>query len=170
MITHSLPAIDNSNLDDQVPTISRYLSEWRPNDSTELMDPRTEETYRRCIVYLETIYRHISEREPWQALGRRILAFPSVGLSNFQGLLEDHHPRALVILAHLLAMTKRIDNSWWIFQGVADYHVKRIASLVPHEWQWALEWPFRVLETVAADRCFQSASECTPIHSTIISP
>lgn len=150
---HSAPTIDNRNLAGQSPGIFHWLLEWTPEGSTERMDAQTKETYRICIVYIETIQKRIAEQEPWQALGRRIQTFPNVAGPSFSALIEEYQPRALVVLAHLLAMAKRIDGSWWVLHGVADYHVRGIASIIPDEWKWALEWPIRVLETDAADEC-----------------
>lgn len=154
MLIHSLPNIDNQNLDRYDLGVFRDLVEWRPGEGAEPTDNRTRETYRICVAYVETVYKRIAEKEPWHSLGRRILAFPNVGESAFLSLLEDKQPRALVILAHILAMMKRLELGWWIFKDVPDYHVRGIAAIVPAEWQWAMEWPMRVLETGAADECF----------------
>lgn len=154
MLINSLPSIDNMNLDRHELSTFKDLLDWRPEGSTERMDNRTRETYRTCVAYIETIYQRIASKEVWHALGRRILAFPNVGDAALLSLLDDHQPRALVILAHLLAMMKRMEIGWWIFKDVADYHVRGIGAMIPAEWQWAMEWPLKVLETGGADECF----------------
>lgn len=154
ILIHSSPPIDNRDLDHKSPVIFSDLVHWQSSDAPEVMTQPVRDTYRRLVVYIESIYRHIAEGEPSEVLGRRILAFASIESSTFLVLLDEHRPRALVILAHLLAISKRLDTSWWIFRGIADYHVRGIAGLVPAGWKWALEWPFKVLETGASEECF----------------
>lgn len=154
MLIHSLPGIDNMDLDRHVLGVFEDLVRWRPENEPDISDHRMRETYRTCVAYIETIYQRIAEKEIWHQLGRRLLAFPNVAGPTFLSLLEEHQPRALVILAHVLAMMKSIELGWWIVKDVPEYHVRGIASMVPDEWQWAMEWPLKVLDSDAADECF----------------
>lgn len=163
MLIHSNPSIDNHNLGSHVLGVFKDLADWQPEGDSQRVDFQTKEMYRKCVAYLETVYQRISQQEPWHMLGRRILAFPNIDGAAFLKALEDYQPRAMVILAHVLAMTKRLEYSWWICKDVADYHVRGIATMVPVEWQWALEWPMKVVETGASDDCFLAES---PLSTT----
>ena len=118
------------------------LLTWEANASER---QAAHEACIRPVAYLQELYMKVEQGEEWQTTARRILAFPGVVDVTFIKLLEECHPRALVVLAHVIALTKRMDDFWWVFQGVADYHVVDIAQLVPEEWQWAMNWPLRVV-------------------------
>lgn len=145
MLVHAQPTIDNRNLDYKRYEIFQELVNWQPVKSPEIVDVQAQKAYEMSVAYLQTLYVRIAEGESSKLLGRRILAFANVPGSKFTSLLAERRPRALVILAHVLAMTKRLESVWWIFQGVADYHVEGLASMIPFEWQWAMEWPLRIL-------------------------
>jgi hypothetical protein len=59
-------------------------------------------------------------------------------------LVEASDPRALAICAHVFAMTDFARDAWWL-QGTAEYEVNGIASIMPLEWQWAMEWPLYII-------------------------
>lgn len=146
-LIHLAPRIDGRN-----PTVTSgpfyELLRWQPDSDAarEELSEQTEEAYSVALGYIQTVHQRISQKEPWQALGRIILAFPSLVPDVFVKLLEEGKPRALVMLAHLLTSTKKLDRTWWVFRGVAEYHVRGIARLVPVEWQSMMAWPLRVLE------------------------
>lgn len=152
-LIHSPPVVDNRGLDYRKYNIFRALVEWESPIGVDDVHQHRE-AYETALAYIQTIYKRIAEKEPWESLGRRILAFPNVVPNSFATLLQQGQPRALVMLAHLVAMMRRLDSLWWIFNGVADFHVRGIATLVPEDWQWALAWPLKVLDTNGADSCF----------------
>ena len=42
-------------------------------------------------------------------------------------------------------MIKSVDDHW-AFHGIAEREVYGIQSLLPSEWQWAMEWPLALLQ------------------------
>ena len=146
VIIHASPGIDNRNLDFRKFSIFRSILEWQPLPP-EVMSGEDLLAYETGLAYIQTIYKRIAQGDSLKMLGRRILAFPNSAHAHFATLLEQGRSRALVMLAHLLAMSKRLEAEWWIFQNVADYHVHGMISLVPTEWRWAMKWPSDVLSS-----------------------
>ena len=97
-------------------------------------------TYRLTLAYVARVYDGLLEKEPPRLLGRRLLCLPVVIPGQFINLVEEGRPRALAILAHHFALAKAVDEHWW-FRGTADREVNGIKSILPPEWQWAMEWP-----------------------------
>lgn len=154
LMVNAEPTIDSQNLDHNQYRVFRDLLDWQPEDDPEIMDTLTRKAYELSIAYLQTLYVRIAEGEDPKLLGRRILAFPTISSGHFVSLLTEQRPRALAILATLLAMTKRLESIWWIFQGVGDYHIRGIASLLPPQWQWTLEWPLMIIQDGQSLRSF----------------
>lgn len=75
---------------------------------------------------------------------RRIVCLGVLVPARYIELLEQGRPRALAIFAHHLAFSKAIEEHWW-FHGVADRVVHGIQSILPAEWQWAMEWPLSMI-------------------------
>jgi hypothetical protein len=61
------------------------------------------------------------------------------------GLIEERRPRALAILAHYFAMAYSL-NDHWVWHGLADQQLSGIESIMPNDWQWAVEWPKKMLQ------------------------
>ncbi len=72
-----------------------------------------------------------------------ILGFPAVVSRRFVELIGEKDPRALVIISCFFAMTKAVDDVWWL-QGIAKSEVCGIMSLLPVEWQSKMDWAIRV--------------------------
>ena len=106
--------------------------------------PEIEEAYEKTLNFMGSIRRGILDNEPETTLARRFLEFALYAPKPFSECVDKHRPRALVILAHLFAMTKKVEGSWW-FRGAAERHVYGIRNIVPPEWQWAMEGPLRDL-------------------------
>lgn len=146
MLLTSKPTIDIPTFHPSENSTFLYLLEWQPRIDREPMDEATMETYQKSLVLVQYVHKHVEERTSWKTLGRRIMAFPNLVPQDFATFLEQRRPRAMVMLAHLIALTKPLNSKWWIFNGVAEYHVKGIAQLVPPEWQWAMNWPLETIE------------------------
>ena len=105
---------------------------------TEPIEARN--TYRLALAYVGRVYQALLDKDPPRVLSRWMLFLPIVIPRHFISLVEQGRPRALAILAHAFAMAKAVDEHWW-FRGVADREVNGILSILPPEWQWAMEWP-----------------------------
>jgi predicted alpha/beta hydrolase family esterase len=71
-----------------------------------------------------------------------VLAFPVIVPPKFVSLLESCDPRTLVITAHYFGMIASVDELLWL-RGVAVREITGILTIVPLDWNWAMEWPLR---------------------------
>lgn len=96
----------------------------------------TKQAYEHAVAYLNWAHKK-PERN-------RILGFAATVSRRFIELIESYDPRALVTIACFFAMTKVVDDVWWL-QGVAKQEVNGIFSLLPQEWYARMDWPLRVV-------------------------
>jgi hypothetical protein len=96
----------------------------------------TRQAYEHAVAYLNWAHP-----KPNRA---RVLGFPATVSSRLVKLIDQHDPRALVIISCFFAMTKIVDDVWWL-EGVAAYEVDGIRTLVPEKWGQKMEWPIRVV-------------------------
>ncbi|KAH8820326.1 hypothetical protein F5884DRAFT_816197 [Xylogone sp. PMI_703] len=75
-----------------------------------------------------------------------ILGFAAIVTRRFVDLIGRKDPRTLVIVACFFAMTKAVDDVWWL-QGVAKREIMGIFNLLPEEWWPMMDWPIRVANT-----------------------
>lgn len=108
------------------------------------LDLEGRETYEQTLAYIGGVWQAIVDKEPISYLFRRLVSLGILVPTQFATFLDQGRPRALVILAHHFAMAKAAEEHWWL-RGVADREVNGIHSVVPVEWQWAMEWPLSVL-------------------------
>ncbi|ESZ92799.1 hypothetical protein SBOR_6815 [Sclerotinia borealis F-4128] len=73
----------------------------------------------------------------------RIVGFAATVSRRYIELMREQDPRALVIAACFFAMTRIVDDIWWL-QGVAKREVTGIFSLLPEEWWPKMDWPMRI--------------------------
>ena len=109
-------------------------------------------TYHGTIAYLHGLYLALLRREDPEWTRFRLFAMPGTTPPGFLDLLEREEPRAMAILARFLALTKLCDGPRY-HRGVAEFEVQGIAALMPAEWQWAMNWPFRLLELESLADC-----------------
>jgi len=95
----------------------------------------TRQAYDHSVAYLNWAYQ-----KPDRA---RILGFPAIVSRRFVEMIGEKDPRTLVITSCFFAMTKAIDEVWWL-QGIAKSEVCGIMSLLPNEWQSRMDWAIRV--------------------------
>src|SRR6202044_1146520 len=95
----------------------------------------TKQGYEHAIAFLNWAHQ-----KPERA---RITAFAATVSRRFVALIGEHDPRALVIIACVFAMTKIVDDVWWL-HGIAEKEVNGIYALLPAEWRVKMEWPMRI--------------------------
>jgi hypothetical protein len=95
----------------------------------------TKQAYEHSVAFLNWAHK-----KPMRA---RILGFAAMVSRRFVELIAQQDPRALVIIACFFAMTKAVDDVWWL-EGVANREVTGIFSLLPEEWWGKMEWPLRI--------------------------
>ena len=96
----------------------------------------TKRSYEHSVAFLNWAHQ-----KPDRA---RILGFAATVSRRFVDLIEQQDPRALCIIASFFAMTKMIDEVWWL-HGVAKREVTGIFTLLPHEWWDKMEWPIKIV-------------------------
>jgi hypothetical protein len=94
-----------------------------------------KQAYDHSVAYLN--WAHSKPERP------RILGFPATVSKRYVQLVEEQQPRALVIMACFFAMTRAVDDVWWL-HGIAKKEVTGIMSLLPESWWSRMEWPVRV--------------------------
>lgn len=108
------------------------------------LDLEIRNAYEKTLAYVGGVYRALLDKEPPRSLTRRIVCLGVLAPPRYIELLEQRRPRALAILAHHLAISRAVEEHW-MFYGVADREVNGIQSMVPAEWQWAMEWPLSMI-------------------------
>ena len=116
-------------------------------DTAAIFDPQNMAPFEALVDwsrYPEPDLEAILNKESPNVLFRRLVSLGILVTAPFATFLDQGRPRALVILAHHFAMAKAAEEHWWM-RGVADREVIGIQSVVPADWQWAMEWPLSVL-------------------------
>lgn len=101
----------------------------------EGMRDDSRQGYQHAVAFLNW-----SHRKP---VRNRILGFAATVSRRFVDLIGQHDPRALVITACFFAMTKMVDEVWWL-QGIAKREVNGICSLLPPSWWPKMEWALKI--------------------------
>ena len=115
-----------------------FLLEDLGEDLEPIHEAWREETKR---AYLHAVaYLNWAHQKPERS---RILGFAATVSKRFVDLIGQLDPRALVIIACFFAMTKVVDEAWWL-QGVAKREVMGLSELLPLEWVGKMDWPMRI--------------------------
>lgn len=101
----------------------------------ESMRTESRQAYVHAIAFINWAHK--------RPVRNRILGFAATVSRRFVDLMGQHDPRALVITACFFALTKMVDQVWWL-QGIAKREVNGIFSILPPEWWPKMEWPLRI--------------------------
>jgi len=101
----------------------------------EELRSETRRAYQHAIAFLNWAHQK-PERD-------RIIAFAATVSRRFVALIGEQDRRAMVIVACFFAMTRVVDDVWWL-RGIAKKEVNGIYSLLPPDWLPKMEWPLRV--------------------------
>lgn len=126
----------------------KTLLEWRAVD--EHLEPETQIAYDTVLRYIGFILSHIENGLDTIQLRQLWHAFPTFAPPLFVEGLRRSHPRALIILAYFFSLITSMDNVWWM-RGIAEKQILGIRSILPGEWEWALEFALRRLPVYAFD-------------------
>lgn len=121
------------------------LLDWTTHPEPDF-SPDVQNEYETVLSYVGGVYKALLEKRPPRAMFRWVMFFGFMVPDGFLRLVGMRRPRALAILAHHLAFAKVVDQHWF-FRGVADLHVRGLASIMPPEWAWAMEWPLQMLDS-----------------------
>jgi hypothetical protein len=116
------------------------LIAWRAEN--EYLNADKQVAYEMVLSYIGFILYQIETRLNTIQLRQLWHAFPMFAPPLFVEGLRMRDPRALVILAYFFSLTTSMDNVWWL-RGIAESEVLGIQSILPAEWQWAMEFALR---------------------------
>jgi hypothetical protein len=118
-------------------------------DYPDTPTPTEEEsrTYNLAAAYVGGIYRAIQNQDPHRQIARRIMSLGPMLPKQFIGFVVERRPRALVLIACVMSMTRYIDD-YWFFRGTAEHEVYGIQGILPDEWQHFMQWPIEMLKTL----------------------
>ena len=111
---------------------------------------RDRSVYEATVTELKSLYRAIDACSSQPGIQRRVATMPLKLPKRFLDLVEMQDPRALVLLARNIALLNMIPHVWWLHgasssQSVAETAINGIAAMLPDEWKWAMDWPFRII-------------------------
>jgi len=113
------------------------------------LDLETRLAHEKTLAYVGGVYLAFLNKEAPRVMIRRIVCLGVLAPARYIDLLEQGRPRTLATLAHHLALSQAIEEHWW-FHGVADRAVNGIQSILPAEWQWAMEWPLSMIRVTGS--------------------
>ncbi|KAJ5309751.1 uncharacterized protein N7443_002212 [Penicillium atrosanguineum] len=119
-----------------------FLLEYRRDE--EVMDEKTERAYSETIHYLERLYISVQNEKPDWVIRKQFTGFPPVVPGDFLDFFYEKRPRALVILAYLFALAKKVENIWWL-RGIPEREVRGINSILPPDWKWTMVWALNLV-------------------------
>jgi len=120
--------------------ITWYSTTWSGNENL------SQTTIWRLLLSVNRSYEHAVACLNWahQKPDRgRILGFAATVSRRFVDLVGFHDPRSLVIVSCFFAMTRVVDDVWWL-QGVAKREVSGIFNLIPQEWWDKMQWSLQI--------------------------
>ncbi|CAG8971067.1 hypothetical protein HYALB_00009667 [Hymenoscyphus albidus] len=112
----------------------------------EGMDAQLETLPAHLVELTRGAYEHSVAFLNWgfeNPVRHRILSFPATVSRRFIEMVTDQDPRSLVIVACFFALTKPVDDVWWL-QGVAKREVNGIMTILPPEWRPKMEWALKI--------------------------
>ncbi|KAH8591706.1 hypothetical protein B0O99DRAFT_631501 [Bisporella sp. PMI_857] len=101
----------------------------------ETLATKTRTAYEHSVAFLNWAHQR-PERN-------RLMGFAATVSTRFVDMLAEKDPRTLVIVACFFAMTRVVDNIWWL-QGIAKKEVMGLFSLLPEEWWPQMVWAIKV--------------------------
>ncbi|KAL2870555.1 Zn(II)2Cys6 transcription factor [Aspergillus lucknowensis] len=112
-----------------------FLLPTIPDEERASMD-----AYKKAIAYINTTWLAIEAKEHPQVTCRRLMVFPLFVTIDFIHLLQEKRPLALVILAHFLALSATLSDTWWIGRtGHRD--ILAIKDMLTPQWESLMSWP-----------------------------
>ena len=101
-------------------------------------------TYEDVLSYIGSVEVAIEHGEHPLQVCRRLMVFPLFTSSRFITAVEEQRPQALIILAHLFALSAELSHIWWIGQTGRN-EVLAINDILPSNWKPLMKWPIRMV-------------------------
>ncbi|KAI0490701.1 hypothetical protein F4859DRAFT_508495 [Xylaria cf. heliscus] len=107
----------------------------------ELNDEGVRTVYEQALAYTCSVLRAIERKEPQVAIARRLGGFAVWVPIEFSKFIEQRRPRALVILAHFMAIWIDFEDIW-LFGRAGEWQIRCIHKNLPVEWGCKLDGLF----------------------------
>ncbi|KAJ8122555.1 hypothetical protein ONZ43_g1284 [Nemania bipapillata] len=107
----------------------------------ELNDEAVRSVYEKALAYTCSVLRAIERKEPLLAIARRLGGFAVWVPIEFSKFIEQRRPRALVILAHFMALWINLEDVWLIGKA-GEWQIRCIYKNLPVEWTCKLDGLF----------------------------
>lgn len=112
--------------------------EEEEEEDRELEDEAARTAYEGALSYTCSVRGAIGRGEPVFSIVRRLAAFSVFVPTGFVRLLAERRPRALVILAHFMALWLRYEDIWLIGKA-GERQIRGIRMNLPPEWRHKLD-------------------------------
>ncbi|KAI1498552.1 hypothetical protein F5X99DRAFT_319878 [Biscogniauxia marginata] len=107
----------------------------------ELDDADVRSVYEQALSYICSVQRAIDRFEPQYAIVRRLGGFAVWVPIEFSRFVEERRPRALVILAHFMALWLDHEDVW-IVGKAGEWQIRCIHKHLPLKWSSKLDGLF----------------------------
>ncbi|KAI0471986.1 hypothetical protein GGR56DRAFT_677840 [Xylariaceae sp. FL0804] len=111
----------------------------------ELEDAEVRSVYERALAYTCSVQRAALRGEPEFAIVRRLGGFAVWMPLEFSRFVEERRPRALVILAHFMALWLDHEEVW-ILGRAGEWQIRCIHKNLPLEWSSKLDGLFAMFK------------------------
>lgn len=91
------------------------------------------------------------------AIGRCVIAVPARMPQRFMEMVEERRPRALVILAYILASLNHIRQDIWWLTSIGPRAVTLLDVMLPPGWEPLMQYPLQTCEMAEARKATESA-------------
>ncbi|KAK5703704.1 hypothetical protein LTR97_002717 [Elasticomyces elasticus] len=113
----------------------------------ENMTAGDEEVYIALLGCLSVLFHVVNDRvDSPVRVCQRLAAVPSTLPARLSTLVAAKTPRALVMLAHAIALMQLVEHEVTWLRGVANRQVRQIYENIPLAWKERMSWPMMIVE------------------------
>ncbi|GJN69751.1 hypothetical protein PLIIFM63780_000051 [Purpureocillium lilacinum] len=114
-------------------------------DADEPWDDEIQDAYETTLSYLGGAVEAARAGEEHEVC-RRLIIFPMLVKGRFIELVQEGHPRAIVLLSFYFALLSRYRHIWWIGDA-GTQEVRAMAAALTGDWLAMIRWPLEVVKT-----------------------
>ncbi|KAK4948480.1 hypothetical protein LTR10_013014 [Elasticomyces elasticus] len=113
----------------------------------ENMTTEDKEIYVTLLGCLSVLFHVVNDRVDTPArVCQRLAALPSTLPAHLNTLVAANTPRALVMLAHAIALMQLVEHEVTWLRGIANRQVRQIYDNIPLAWKERMSWPMMIIE------------------------
>ncbi|KAK5738480.1 hypothetical protein LTR17_006008 [Elasticomyces elasticus] len=113
----------------------------------ENMTTEDEEVYIALLGCLSVLFHVVNDRvDSPSRVCQRLAALPSTLPARLSTLVAAKTPRALVMLAHAIALMQLVEHEVTWLRGIANRQVRQIYDNIPLAWKERMSWPMMIVE------------------------